>query len=347
MPTGDQTPRHVYPTSKDVSQAANAVQHLLDVEQRVTAVLNAIDYNTGNIHRMIAEDLTSSAAEDELALLPKSDYCSVRYVSGITDTCKAMLRGKIERYQRQHAHNLASEEMADVVLKWQCSAKGPQPYRMLPEDEFAYVQIAHDCRYKYLEWDIEHAEEKEHDDGTKPPLGGCRKPPRVDTSTPFTPATHHGGFYTCVIQELLPFLESLSEVWTASVQVVVHPKLMTEEEQKEMNSYHAARRQVEDAIKLEKALAKIVEEDLDAKDKELGLKRRRHTYPRQQLLERNIQNLLCLDPTDSSSADTWLLCSEETIKVVVSDPYSSFRDRGLSFIPIRYTLFGTSAGNSG
>ena len=71
-----------------------------------------------------------------------SDYCSVQYASGITETCKAMLRDKIERYQRQHAHNLISEEMVDVLVKWQCSANGPQPYRLLPEDEFAYVQIA-------------------------------------------------------------------------------------------------------------------------------------------------------------------------------------------------------------
>ncbi|KAJ4345397.1 uncharacterized protein N0V89_011527 [Didymosphaeria variabile] len=304
MPTGEQTPRHVYPTSKDVTRATNAAQHLLDVEQRVTAVLNAIDYNTGNIHRMIAEDLASSAAEEELALLPKTDYCSVQYASGITETCKAMLRDKIERYQRQHAHNLISEEMVDVLVKWQCSANGPQPYRLLPEDEFAYVQIAHDCRYKYLDWNLEHAEEKTYDDGTKPPPGACRKPPRADTSIPPAPATHQGGFYTCVIQELLPFLESLSELWTASIQVVVHPKLMTEEEQKEMDAYHAARRQAEDAIKLAKALAKIEKEALDAKDEELGLKRRRHTYPRQDLLERDIRNLLYLDPAGFTSADT-------------------------------------------
>jgi hypothetical protein len=45
---------------------------LRDIEKRVTAVLHAIDYNTGNIHRMIAEDLASPAAAEELALLPKT-----------------------------------------------------------------------------------------------------------------------------------------------------------------------------------------------------------------------------------------------------------------------------------
>lgn len=53
-----------------------------------------------------------------------------------------MLQDKIKRYQRQHAHNLALEDMVDIVLKWDCSAESPQSHRMLPEKEIAYVQIA-------------------------------------------------------------------------------------------------------------------------------------------------------------------------------------------------------------
>lgn len=50
----------------------DGVQHLVDVEKRVTAVLNAIDYNVGDIHHMIAKDLASPAGEDERALLPET-----------------------------------------------------------------------------------------------------------------------------------------------------------------------------------------------------------------------------------------------------------------------------------
>ena len=50
--------------------APNALQRKCEIEKRVTAVLDMIDYNTGNIHRLIAEDLASPAAEDDLALLP-------------------------------------------------------------------------------------------------------------------------------------------------------------------------------------------------------------------------------------------------------------------------------------
>jgi hypothetical protein len=53
-----------------------------------------------------------------------------------------MLWDKIERYQRQHAHDLAREDMVDIVLKWKCSAGGSQPLRLLPENELAYVRIA-------------------------------------------------------------------------------------------------------------------------------------------------------------------------------------------------------------
>ncbi|KAF2442577.1 hypothetical protein P171DRAFT_487805 [Karstenula rhodostoma CBS 690.94] len=321
MPSGDQTPlfnwpvansetwdpktrRHVYPSSKVVSQAKNAVQHLRDIEQRVTAVLNAIDYNTGNIHRMIAEDLASPAAERELALLPKTDYCSVKYASSISEDCKAMLGDKIKRYQRQHAHNLAREEMVDIVLKWQCSADGPQPVRMLPENETAYVNIAHNCRYKYLDWNFEHADEKE-EDGTKPDPGECRKPRRADPSIPYPPATHEGGFHSCVIQDLLPFLDSLSEVWIASVQVVVHPRLMTEYEQVEMDAYHAARRQAEDVLGLGKALEKIEEERAAEENEELKHMKARHDYPREELIERETENLLRQDPVNYTSIGTY------------------------------------------
>lgn len=53
-----------------------------------------------------------------------------------------MLREKIKRYQRQHAHNLALENSIDIAFKWQCSRKSPQPIRFLPADEIANVKIA-------------------------------------------------------------------------------------------------------------------------------------------------------------------------------------------------------------
>ena len=64
----------------------------------------------------------------------------------------------------------------------------------------------------------------------------------------------------------MPRLENLSKAWTAKVEVIVAPKLMTEEEQKEMADYHAARKRKEDLLELEKyerkmQLKKWAEED--------------------------------------------------------------------------------------
>jgi hypothetical protein len=56
-----------------------------------------------------------------------------------------MLKGKVERYQRKYAHKLAREDMVDMVLKWECSASGSQPLRLLPDNELVYVRIAVRC----------------------------------------------------------------------------------------------------------------------------------------------------------------------------------------------------------
>lgn len=53
-----------------------------------------------------------------------------------------MLREKLERYQRQHAHNLAVEGTVDILFKWQCSVESPQPLRLVPEQEYSFVDIA-------------------------------------------------------------------------------------------------------------------------------------------------------------------------------------------------------------
>ncbi|OAF99117.1 uncharacterized protein CC84DRAFT_1264655 [Paraphaeosphaeria sporulosa] len=208
-----------------------------------------------------------------------------------------MLRNKIKRYQRQHAHNLAREEMIDIVLKWQCSRGSTQPCRMLPEKELAYVNIAHNCRYKYLDWNLEHSEDKE-EDGTKYVPGEVRKPRGANRSIRYPPATHEGGFYTCVIQDLLPFLEKLSEGWTTSVQVVVRPRLMTKDEQMEMDAYHAARRQAEDALRLGKALETIKKERAAVNNEEMKWMKARHDYLREELIERETENLLRQDPVN-------------------------------------------------
>ncbi|KAF1969831.1 hypothetical protein BU23DRAFT_651658 [Bimuria novae-zelandiae CBS 107.79] len=304
-PSGEQTPlfnwpvrngetwdaenkRHIYPTSKRL-EAKNGAQHLDDIEKRVTAVLNSIDYNAGNIHRMIAEDLASPAAEHELSLLPKLDYCSAQYAAGISDQCKDMLREKVLRYQRQHAHNLALDGLVDIVLKWDCSAKSPQPVRELPENEVAHVDVAHRCRYKYLDRNAEHADEKEHDHPAKVGPGECRKPRRADKAISSPPATHKGGFYACVIPELLCLLQNLSGAWKATVEVVVAAKLMTEKEQEEMDAYHESRRQAMNANELEKALAKVQAERWAEEDKRI--QRAKPAFPRGALVQRTMRDL--------------------------------------------------------
>lgn len=60
--------------TKGTSKETTATQRLDHIEKRVTAILNAFDYDTGNIYRLIAEDLASPAAEKELALLPEMYY---------------------------------------------------------------------------------------------------------------------------------------------------------------------------------------------------------------------------------------------------------------------------------
>lgn len=110
-------------------------------------------------------------------------------------------------------------------------------------------------------------------------------------SVPSPTVTHHGGFYACVIQDLLPHLYNLSEAWTASVEVIVHPKLMTKDEQNEMDAYHAARARFEEAAGLSKALSKV-EKQQRAKEKEEFIFKRRHPYPRHELIEWDIHNLL-------------------------------------------------------
>lgn len=60
--------RHVYPKSRALG-CANTGPQLSDIEKRVKAVLDTIDYGCGNVYRMVAEDLAAPAAEEELALL--------------------------------------------------------------------------------------------------------------------------------------------------------------------------------------------------------------------------------------------------------------------------------------
>ena len=126
-----------------------------------------------------------------------------------------------------------------------------QPATLIPSQE--------KCSYKNVDWNFEHSNERY--EGTYVKSVHERYKP---ASIP--PSTHKGGFYACIISELMPRLENLSKAWTAKVEVIVAPKLMTEEEQKEMADYHAARKRKEDLLELEKyerkmQLKKWAEED--------------------------------------------------------------------------------------
>jgi hypothetical protein len=139
----------------------------------------------------------------------------------------------------------------------------------------------------------------------KPLPDEFRKPRGAATSIPNPLATHQGGFYAVVIQDLLEILENLSEVWTASVQVVVHPKLMTKDEHEEMDAYHAARRQMVDALGISKALEKVEQQRAVEEEAELRRMKQRHDYPRQELVEWETRNLLRHDSEDQTPIGTY------------------------------------------
>ena len=101
--------------------------------------------------------------------------------------------------------------------------------------------------------------------------------------------THKGGFYACVVPELVPLLENLSPAWMSMVEVVVAPKLMTEEEQEEMNAYEVGRQQAEEALELEKALTTLQVERWAEEDRRR--ENVRPAFPRGVLLERSMHEL--------------------------------------------------------
>lgn len=80
---------------------------------------------------------------------------------------------------------------------------------------------------------------------------------------------------------------------------------MTEYEQLEMGAYHAARRQAEDALSLGKALETIKEERAAEENEELKRMKARHDYPREELIERETENLLRQDPVNYTPIGTY------------------------------------------
>jgi hypothetical protein len=65
-----------------------------------------------------------------------------------------------------------------------------------------------------------------------------------------------GGFYACVSFELLQQLLDLSPQWGIKIEVVLAPKSMTTQEEKEMAYYHAARDRTEASTKTREARVK-------------------------------------------------------------------------------------------
>lgn len=76
---------------------------------------------------------------------------------------------------------------------------------------------------------------------------------------------------------------------------------MTECELLEMEAYHAARRQTEEALKFGKALEEIEEERDAEANEELKRRKARQGYPRTELIERETKNLLRKDPVGYTS----------------------------------------------
>lgn len=127
-----------------------------------------------------------------------------------------------------------------------------------------------------------HADEKEEgDDTVKVQPGEVRKPKRRDKSIPLPQPERLGGFYARVSLELFGKLRNLSPRWGITVKIVVAPNFMTQEEEKEMEEYHAARREVEMEIDVREA-ANREKEEMEARiiaEKE-HKERRMATYAR-------------------------------------------------------------------
>lgn len=88
----------------------------------------------------------------------------------------------------------------------------------------------------------------------------------------------------------MPFLEDLSEAWTSSVDLIVVPKLMTQEEQDEMRAYQVAREQADEAFKLNKALVKLQMERWAKEDEQRALTIK-PAFPHRILVERTMHAL--------------------------------------------------------
>ncbi|KAF1959114.1 hypothetical protein CC80DRAFT_490089 [Byssothecium circinans] len=239
-----ETKRYVHPRIKNSPQ-------LQGLEPRVEAVVNMVDSKAGNVTRLIAQDLALPAAAKELELLPHSGslVCAV-FEYDISSECKAMISDKIDRFRRQHAHNLVLADKIDIEVRWKCSESLTEENVILvPEDEALSVQEAHEYRYKYPDWDSMNADGKEIGDAPKAHADEVARPAQKDKSGPLPRPERKGGFYACVLTELYEKLQNLSPVWRITVGVIVQPVQMSPEEQDEMNSYYESRRYAEESIR--------------------------------------------------------------------------------------------------
>ncbi|KAF2118487.1 hypothetical protein BDV96DRAFT_597305 [Lophiotrema nucula] len=283
-----------FPFTSRTNRPANDLYSYQELLKRVTAAMNHYCRDVGNVISWVAQDLNGRNAEPERELLPKlygehkgqgqkytlhnrakhvndSDYVHAYY--DISGCCKAMLKEKIERAQRQHAHDLAIEGKIDIRVTWLCKpdkATGGFNANIVmatPEDADV-MKIASDSSYNFLNWDEQHYKEPEmtakqkakqgmafggHGNGNGNSKGKGRandanqspasaspsesaKPPSPIIPTP--DPDYRGGFYTVVTHDVYRSLLIMAREWGLTITTILEPKRMTTAELAEMKAYY-------------------------------------------------------------------------------------------------------------
>ncbi|PVH98129.1 hypothetical protein DM02DRAFT_657608 [Periconia macrospinosa] len=209
--------RNIYPSSKAGAPTLqtlppNTPKGIKQLTERVHGLVEYLNPDAGNIVPLIVEDLALPEGEDELKLLPDIDYIKPIYKYDITPELKEMMLGKIDRYNRQHAHYLYHHDKIDMRVVWKCSSEMTErDIRWVPEDQRVLFEELHACKYK--------------------DLNGARKAHE-----------NWGGFYAVIDVAFWHRLEKeLAAGWDCWVEPVVQPVEMTEEGEQEMADYHAER----------------------------------------------------------------------------------------------------------
>ncbi|KAF2013182.1 hypothetical protein BU24DRAFT_464002 [Aaosphaeria arxii CBS 175.79] len=259
-----------YPSTKKQTAATapdphlSASQQLQCLHKSVSAVINVIAPNAGNVVSIIAEDLARVSCESARNLLPKDDWVYPYFV--VESACQQMLLEKIKKARIEYAHQLYTKGMIDVVVYWDCPPLDLQmegrdhPMKRvlyMTEEEGRLLSKTWDTHYKALDWDVMHApytvvsstvKGRQHRTITDKDEHGS---PNVKLIYESCEPSRKGGFYTCIDLTLYKQMVHLSETCSGRIQlsVVVPPKQMSVGQQTYCNDYSSFLDTVDNSIR--------------------------------------------------------------------------------------------------